>query len=56
MSHIRNDLTSHIGMRLYFPEFNMTYEIEGHIPLKQGQVLTITEDFATGLTDKYKNI
>ncbi|MSR86158.1 hypothetical protein EXS74_02065 [Candidatus Woesearchaeota archaeon] len=55
MSQIRRDLHSHIGMRLYFPEHNMTYEIEGYIPLEVGQTLTITEDFETAFTHKYKS-
>ncbi len=53
MSNIRNDLHTHIGMRLYFPEHNTTYEIEGYFPLEKGKVLRIDEDFATGLTSKY---
>jgi hypothetical protein len=54
MSIIRDDLSSHIGMRLYFPEYNFTYEIEGYLPLEKGQTVTITED--TPFTSKYKTI
>lgn len=54
MSNIRNKINSHIGTCLYFPEFGTAYEFEGCFPLKIGQTITITENFDTTFTDKYK--